>query len=63
MIYFYFQEEILRLRHAAGMAQGMPPAVTTKYSPAIPVNNFPMIYVAGAFVIALIGMIVGKFIL
>lgn len=57
------QEEILRLRHASGASQGMPAPITTKYSPAVQAQPFPMIYLVGAVAIAIFGIILGKFIL
>lgn len=53
------KEEILRLKHAAGVNQ---PA-TNKYSPVVQPNNPFMLYIFMGVSLALIGIILGKFVL
>lgn len=53
------REEILRLKHAAGVQQSQP----LVYSPPEPVPTESVYYMAIGLLIAILGVIIGKFVL
>jgi hypothetical protein len=59
----FFQEELLRLRRSAAVAAADSSAPILTSGNAVIPPSFPMIYVVLAFVVGLIGFILGKFML
>lgn len=53
------REEILRLKHAVGVT----PPVTNKYNPVVQPAPISMIYMAVGVGLAIIGILLGKFVL